>query len=214
MDRKHIDTQRVCFRSPSGADETDEMAVHEREKGTLMAGFSKIYCLGELGGFQGADGINSIGCQFWVGNSDRKWWEAHYFDDTLSPLATSVSSFQVDRKARRRSWTHAWPSSRDSSLTALRSPPSVSRRWDFSDSTFTSTQMKCQPAGVIFNERLEASLRTSSCSRQTSSFLISGTKRFSSAEAKREIAFSTNPTPLGSGSAMGHEDCSESSARL
>lgn len=62
------------------------MAVHEREKGTLMAGFSKIYCLGELGGFQGADGINSIGCQFWVGNSDRQWWEAHYFDDTLSPL--------------------------------------------------------------------------------------------------------------------------------
>src|SRR3954451_21376636 len=51
-----------------------------------MAGYSRLYCLGGLGGFGGSDGINPIGCQIWVGDADRQWWEVHYFDESLSPL--------------------------------------------------------------------------------------------------------------------------------
>ena len=51
-----------------------------------MAGYSKIYCIGGLGGFMGADGINPIRLQIWVGDSDRQWLEAHYFEKQLSPI--------------------------------------------------------------------------------------------------------------------------------
>jgi hypothetical protein len=51
-----------------------------------MAGYSRIYCLGGQGGFQGADGINPIRCQIWVGEGNRQWWESHYFDDSIAPL--------------------------------------------------------------------------------------------------------------------------------
>jgi len=51
-----------------------------------MAGFSRLYCIGGLGGFQGADGINPISFQILVGDSDRQWLEPHYFDDTLKPI--------------------------------------------------------------------------------------------------------------------------------
>lgn len=51
-----------------------------------MAGFSKIYCVGGLGGFQGADGINPIYFQIWVGDGDRQWLEAHYVDKTIRRL--------------------------------------------------------------------------------------------------------------------------------
>ncbi len=51
-----------------------------------MAGFSKIYCVGGLGGFQGADGVNPIFFQILVGNSDRQWLQVHYFDQTIKPI--------------------------------------------------------------------------------------------------------------------------------
>jgi hypothetical protein len=51
-----------------------------------MAGFSKIYCIGGLGGFQGADGINPIEFQIWVGDADRQWLEPHYIDKMIRPL--------------------------------------------------------------------------------------------------------------------------------
>lgn len=51
-----------------------------------MAGYSKIYCVGGLGGFQGADGINPILFQILVGDGGRQWLEAHYFDTTIKPL--------------------------------------------------------------------------------------------------------------------------------
>ena len=51
-----------------------------------MAGYSRIYCIGGLGGFQGADGINPIKLQIWVGDSDRQWLEPHYVDTNIRPL--------------------------------------------------------------------------------------------------------------------------------
>ncbi len=51
-----------------------------------MAGYSRIYCIGGRGGFQGADGINPIRLQIWVGDADRQWLEPHYIDSTLRPL--------------------------------------------------------------------------------------------------------------------------------
>ncbi len=52
-----------------------------------MAGFSKIYCIGGLGGFDGADGINPIDIQIWQGEGNRQWLEARYFNEKLKPLA-------------------------------------------------------------------------------------------------------------------------------
>lgn len=51
-----------------------------------MAGYSKLYCVGGRGGFQGADGINPILFQILVGDADRQWNEAHYFDRRIKPL--------------------------------------------------------------------------------------------------------------------------------
>jgi len=51
-----------------------------------MAGFSRIYCIGGEGGFQGADGINPMALQIWVGDADRQWLEAHAFDPGISSL--------------------------------------------------------------------------------------------------------------------------------
>jgi hypothetical protein len=51
-----------------------------------MAGFSRLYCIGEPGGFQGADGVNPIWCQILVGDADRQWWEARYFEPAIRPL--------------------------------------------------------------------------------------------------------------------------------
>ena len=52
-----------------------------------MAGFSKIYCVGGLGGFQGTDGINPILFQILVGDADRQWLEVRYFDKRIKPLS-------------------------------------------------------------------------------------------------------------------------------
>lgn len=51
-----------------------------------MSGYSKLYCIGGLGGFQGADGINPIYFQILVGDGDRQWLKAHYFDSSIKPL--------------------------------------------------------------------------------------------------------------------------------
>ena len=51
-----------------------------------MAGFSRIFCIGGLGGFQGADGINPISLQIWVGDGNRQWLEPHYFDKNIAPI--------------------------------------------------------------------------------------------------------------------------------
>jgi hypothetical protein len=51
-----------------------------------MAGFSRIYSIGDLVGFQGADGVNPIRLQIWVGDADRQWLEVHYFDQSIQPL--------------------------------------------------------------------------------------------------------------------------------
>jgi len=51
-----------------------------------MAGYERIYLFGGLGGYLGADGMNPIAMQIWVGWSDRKWLEAHYFVDDLEAI--------------------------------------------------------------------------------------------------------------------------------
>ena len=52
-----------------------------------MSGFNRIYCVGGEGGFQGADGINPILFQIWVGDGSRQWLEPHYVDTTIRPIA-------------------------------------------------------------------------------------------------------------------------------
>ena len=47
-----------------------------------MAGYSKIYCIGD----DGWDGINPIYFQILVGDSDRQWLEPRYFDRRIRPL--------------------------------------------------------------------------------------------------------------------------------
>ena len=44
-----------------------------------MAVYSRLYCIGGLGGLAGADGLNPISLQIWVGDASRQWFEAHYF---------------------------------------------------------------------------------------------------------------------------------------
>ena len=51
-----------------------------------MAGFSRIYCIGGLGGYMGSDGMNPILLQIWVGDASRQWLEAHYFTSDIKPL--------------------------------------------------------------------------------------------------------------------------------
>jgi len=43
-----------------------------------VSGFSRAYWIGDLGGFQGADGLNTIHAEIRVGDADRQWWEAAY----------------------------------------------------------------------------------------------------------------------------------------
>ncbi len=53
-----------------------------------MAGFSKIYFIGGLGGFQGADGVNPILMQIWVGDGNRQWLQPHYIDRSIKPIGS------------------------------------------------------------------------------------------------------------------------------
>ena len=47
-----------------------------------MAGYEKIYCIGE----DGWDGMNPIYYQILVGTADRMWLEPRYFDRRFKPL--------------------------------------------------------------------------------------------------------------------------------
>ena len=49
-----------------------------------MAGYSKIYCIGGEGGFLGSDGMNPIDFQILVGDGNRQWLEARYFNRTYA----------------------------------------------------------------------------------------------------------------------------------
>jgi hypothetical protein len=51
-----------------------------------MAGFGKLYVIGDGGGFMGQDGVNPIALQILVGDSDRQWLQPHYFDASIRPL--------------------------------------------------------------------------------------------------------------------------------
>lgn len=51
-----------------------------------MAGYETIYVFGGEGGFQGADGVNPIELQIWVGSSDRPWLEAKPFSKKVKGL--------------------------------------------------------------------------------------------------------------------------------
>ena len=51
-----------------------------------MAGYSRIYVVGGRGGFEGADGVNPIAFQILLGQGNRQWLEAHYFDSTIRPI--------------------------------------------------------------------------------------------------------------------------------
>jgi len=60
-----------------------------------MAGFSKIYVMGGEGGFMGADGVNPIEAMILVGDADRQWLEARYFNNELKPLGKLKSIVPV-----------------------------------------------------------------------------------------------------------------------
>ncbi len=51
-----------------------------------MAGYSRLYAVGGLGGFMGADGVNPIEFLILVGDADRQWLEPHYFDRSITPI--------------------------------------------------------------------------------------------------------------------------------
>lgn len=51
-----------------------------------MAGYSKLYVVGGLGGFMGADGVNPIEFLVLIGDADRQWLEPHYFDVSIRPI--------------------------------------------------------------------------------------------------------------------------------
>ena len=51
-----------------------------------MAGYSKLYVVGGLGGFMGADGVNPIEFLVLVGDADHQWLEPHYFDRSITPI--------------------------------------------------------------------------------------------------------------------------------
>jgi hypothetical protein len=51
-----------------------------------MAGYSRIYVLGGEGGFRGADGVNPIVMEIRVGEGNRQWLEARYFETAIERL--------------------------------------------------------------------------------------------------------------------------------
>ncbi len=51
-----------------------------------MAGYSRLHCIGGLGGYMGADGINPILFQILVGDADRQWLEALYVKRNIKRL--------------------------------------------------------------------------------------------------------------------------------
>ena len=56
-----------------------------------MTGFSKAYFIGNAGGFMGADGLARPFVQILQGEADRRWLEAIYQDDAMSPVGNVKS---------------------------------------------------------------------------------------------------------------------------
>ena len=54
--------------------------------GEIMAGINQMFFVGGQGGVLGADGINPIYFQIWVGDANRQWLEVHYVDRSLQPM--------------------------------------------------------------------------------------------------------------------------------
>jgi len=51
-----------------------------------MAGYSRIYVIGGGGGFMGSDGVNPIMLEIRVGDGNRQWLEARYFETPIERL--------------------------------------------------------------------------------------------------------------------------------
>ena len=62
-----------------------------------MAGYCTIYCIGGLGGFEGADGINPIQMQIWVGISNRLWLAAFAVGPEVLQLFNGTISSRTAR---------------------------------------------------------------------------------------------------------------------
>jgi hypothetical protein len=65
----------------------EHSTIYPQGRNATMAGFSRMYVIGGLGGFEGADGINPIQLQIWVGNANRQWWQPHYVDRSIGRLS-------------------------------------------------------------------------------------------------------------------------------
>ena len=53
-----------------------------------MSGYGRIYVVGGEGGFDGSDGVNPIAFLVLAGQGSRMWFEPHYFDATICPIAS------------------------------------------------------------------------------------------------------------------------------
>jgi hypothetical protein len=51
-----------------------------------VAGYSKLYVIGGLGGFMGVDGVNPIEFLILVGDADRQWLEPIYLKTSIGPI--------------------------------------------------------------------------------------------------------------------------------
>ena len=75
-----------------------------------MAGYSKLYVVGGLGGFNGYDGVNPIEFLVLVGDADRQWLEPHYFDGSIVPIGRLRVIYRLAQTTPTRCWTPALPS--------------------------------------------------------------------------------------------------------
>lgn len=55
---------------------------------SVVAGYTHFYVIGKQGGFAGADGVNPIESVLVVGEADRMWFEARYFDTGHTALGS------------------------------------------------------------------------------------------------------------------------------
>jgi hypothetical protein len=51
-----------------------------------VAGYTKLFVIGSLGGYIGTDGANPIEFLILVGGADRQYLEPHYFDPSIKPI--------------------------------------------------------------------------------------------------------------------------------
>lgn len=62
------------------------MTKSDTLEGMTVAGCSKLYVVGDPGGFMGSDGVNQIKVLILVGDADRQWLEPRYFDKSIKPI--------------------------------------------------------------------------------------------------------------------------------